>query len=329
MFCSEHCSAPSDVVHWGMDSRDLYDLLFDKISIVTRDDGRSQLPRFGKLLRWSSSLGCVIQACDEQLASPIQSHCVTKPSLFITAILCADWKDGEPSSNVTELPYVENTLLAFAMREPVTWIGETPRCDRLRVVGIGVPAEMLSALGLGDHFDDMFEDRGAPIAIKAMPMSPRIKALAEEMLDPPAEDGIGRLLAEAHASEMIARTLSAFTDREESTRLNERDRTAVGRVRDLLESDLSRDWTLSELARHAAFSARSLNTKFRIAFGSSVFEYLKRRRLEFAHETLMQRRMSVSEIAYRVGYESPANFATAFRRHFGYVPTTLLRSRVN
>lgn len=312
-----------------MGSCDLYNLLFDKISIVTRDDGHSQLPRFAKLLRWSSSLGCVIQACDEEIASPIRSHCVTKPSLFITAVLRADWKDGEPYSNVTDVPYAKNTLLAVAMREPVTWIGETPRCDRLRVVGIAVPAEKLSAIGLGDHFEDMFDDPGAPIAIKSMSMSPQIRALAEEMLDPSVEGGIGQLLAEAHATEMVARALSAFADKDETTRLNERDRMAVRRVRDLLESDLSYDWALAELAKQAGLSARSLNTKFRIAFGASVFEYLKRRRLEFAHETLMQRRMSVSEIAYRVGYESPANFATAFRRHFGYVPTALLRPRVN
>jgi len=312
-----------------MDSRDLYNLLFDKISIVTRDDGHSQLPRFAKLLRWSSSLGCVIQACDEELAAPIQSHCVTKPSLFITAILSADWKDGEPYSSVTDVPYAKNTLLAVAMREPVTWLGETPRCNRLRVVGIGLPAETLSAIGLDDHFEDMFDDRCAPIAVKSMQMPPQIKALAEEILDPPMEGGIGHLLAEAHATEMVARALFAFADMNEATRLNERDRAAVKRVRDLLESDLSHDWTLSELAKHAALSARSLNTKFRIAFGASVFEYLKRRRLEFAHEALMQRRMSVSEIAYRVGYKSPANFTTAFRRHFGYVPTALLRQRVN
>lgn len=316
-------------MHCRMDPRDLYNLLFDKISIVTRDEGHSQLPRFAKLLRWSSSLGCVIQACDEQLASPIESHCVTKPSLFITAILRADWKDGEPYSNMTDVPYVKNTLLAVAMREPVTWVGETPRCDRLRVVGVGVPVEMLSAIGLGDHFEDMFDDPCAPIAVKSMSMSPQIKALAEEMLDPPAEGSIGRLLAEAHAAEMVARALSAFADKNETVRLNERDHAAVRRVRDLFESDLSYDWTLSELAKHAALSARSLNTKFRIAFGTSVFEYLKRRRLEFAHETLIQRRMSVSEIAYQVGYGSPANFTTAFRRHFGYVPTALLRSRVS
>ncbi len=69
---------------------------------------------------------------------------------------------------------------------------------------------------------------------------------------------------------------SAFADKEETTRPNERDRMAVRRVRDLLNPICSRDWTLAELAKQAgALSARSLNTKFRIAFGASVFEYLE------------------------------------------------------
>ena len=42
--------------------------------------------------------------------------------------------------------------------------------------------------------------------------------------------------------------------------------------------------------------------------------------IEFACDALVHQRLTVSQAAYRVGYESPANFATAFRRHFGIAP---------
>lgn len=312
-----------------MDQANLYDLLFDRITITTKDGGNSQLPRFARLLRWSSSLGCVIQACDEEIVSPLQSDCVTKPSLFISAVLSADWKDGLPYSNMTDLPYAGGSLLAIAMREPVAWLGETPCCDRLRVVGIGVPAVALEALGLGEPFNDLFKEDRAPIAIRSIRMTPRIQSLAEEMLAPSIDGNLGRLLGDAHATEILARTLSAFVTGDEVDAVTPRDRNLLHRVRDLLESDLSRNWTLAELARSAGVSARSLNTKFRVAFGVTVFEYLKRRRLEFARDTLLQRQLSVSEIAYQVGYDNPANFSTAFRRHFGYVPSALRRIRMN
>lgn len=307
----------------------LYDLLFDSIAITTKDDGNCQLSRFARLLRWSSSLGAVIQACDEEIVSPLQSECVTRPSLFISTILSADWKGGRPCSNMSDLPYESGHLLAIASREKVAWLSETPRCDRLRVVGIGIPVAALEALGLGEQFDDLFKQDRGPIAVKSMRMTPRIQSLAEEMLASPADDNLGRLLADAHATEILARTLAAFVTGEEADAVTPRDRNLLHRVRDLLDSDLSRNWTLAELARSAGFSARSLNTKFRAAFGVTVFEYLKRRRLEFARETLLQRQLSVSEIAYQVGYDNPANFATAFRRHFGYVPSALRRVRIN
>lgn len=311
----------------SMDQDNLYRLLFDRIRIVTRDNGHSQLPRFARLLRWSSPLGCVIQACDENIVTPLRSSCLTKPSLFISAVLSADWQYGEPYCNMTDARCASGTLLVSAIREPVIWLGETPRCDRLRVTGIGIPKAALEALGLGEEFNDLFDDPGAPVAVKVMPLPPRIRSLAEEMLSAPISGKLGGLLADAHAAEIVARTMASMVTGEEVDAVNPRDRKLLRRVRDLLESDLSRAWTLADLARMSGVGARSLNTKFRAAFGVPVFEYLKRRRLEFARETLLRRQLSVSEIAYRVGYDNPANFATAFRRYFGHAPSALRRTR--
>src|SRR5262245_13805356 len=138
-----------------MDDDKLYRLLFKDIRIDQHGDGVSQLPRFAKLLRWCSSLGCVIQSCDETITTPFHSYCVTRPSLFISAVLSADWRSGRPCTNLTDVPYCGNTLVAIAMREPTVWIGDTPRCNRLRVAGIAVPLESVEALGLGEHFEDM------------------------------------------------------------------------------------------------------------------------------------------------------------------------------
>ncbi len=312
-----------------MNGEELYRLLFDEVRIDACADGTSQVPRFAKLLRWCSSLGCVIQACDQAITAPLRSYCVTRPSLFLSVTLSAGWKDGEPETNLPDVPHANNMVLAIAIREPTLWTGTTPCCDRLRSVGIAVPAESLVSLGLGDHFEDLFEDAGAPLAVRALPLTAKIRSLAEDMLAPPQDGPIRQLLIDAHATEIVARTFEMLGTDCHEAELRDRDRIAVGRVRDLIESDLAREWALTDLARIAGLGARSLNAKFRAAYGTTVFEFLKRRRFEYAHEALASGRLSVSEIAYQVGYESPANFTTAFRRHFGYVPSTLRRSRWN
>jgi AraC-like DNA-binding protein len=39
--------------------------------------------------------------------------------------------------------------------------------------------------------------------------------------------------------------------------------------------------------------------------------------------------LSVNEAAYAVGYANPANFSTAFRKHFGYVPSSCHRDKLS
>jgi AraC family transcriptional regulator of adaptative response / methylphosphotriester-DNA alkyltransferase methyltransferase len=50
-------------------------------------------------------------------------------------------------------------------------------------------------------------------------------------------------------------------------------------------------------------------------------------RMERAAELLVRRGLTVREVAHRVGYRQPAQFAKAFRRHKGLAPSAF-RSRV-
>jgi AraC-like DNA-binding protein len=49
--------------------------------------------------------------------------------------------------------------------------------------------------------------------------------------------------------------------------------------------------------------------------------------MERAAELLARRGLTVREVAHRVGYRQPAQFAKAFRRHKGLAPSAF-RSRV-
>jgi AraC-like DNA-binding protein len=88
-----------------------------------------------------------------------------------------------------------------------------------------------------------------------------------------------------------------------------------------MDADLRRPWKISELARQAGISRRSFNTHFRRAFGMSASQYLRVRRLESARDALLHQGVSVNDAASLAGYNNPANFATAFRRRFGYAPS--------
>lgn len=101
----------------------------------------------------------------------------------------------------------------------------------------------------------------------------------------------------------------------------------IGRVLTLLHGDPGRDWTVDELARHAALSRSSLAERFTALVGESPIHYLTRLRLAVAAQALRSGGGNVGRIAQRSGYESEAAFSRAFKREFGVSPSSWRRSQ--
>ena len=52
----------------------------------------------------------------------------------------------------------------------------------------------------------------------------------------------------------------------------------------------------------------------------TIYAYILQPCMEAMAQMLVEREFSVAEIAYRVGYEYPANFSCAFKRYYGCSP---------
>jgi AraC-like DNA-binding protein len=81
-----------------------------------------------------------------------------------------------------------------------------------------------------------------------------------------------------------------------------------------------RDWTVDLLAREAGLSRSRFAELFTARLGMPVARYLAEWRLQKARKLLSDTRLSVAEIAHRVGYESLPSFTRRFTRQFGIGP---------
>jgi AraC-like DNA-binding protein len=141
------------------------------------------------------------------------------------------------------------------------------------------------------------------------------------MIHPPAYTPVlQRLYLESRAIELAAEALHVMSGVEAVPQLRQREQKRINIVRDLLESGTADDLSLDEIARRAGSNASTLQTQFRAAFGTTVFEYLRRTRLTRARIALEREGCSIVEAAGIAGYTSPANFATAYKRQFGITP---------
>ena len=89
----------------------------------------------------------------------------------------------------------------------------------------------------------------------------------------------------------------------------------------IVEQDYATELSLDDIARRVASSRRQLQRAYAEIGHTTFREHLTRVRMERAAELLARRGLTVREVAHRVGYRQPAQFAKAFRRHQGLAPS--------
>jgi AraC-like DNA-binding protein len=104
---------------------------------------------------------------------------------------------------------------------------------------------------------------------------------------------------------------------------------AVRRVVELVDAAPEKAFTIADLAVYAGVSERSLHAAFRRQLGISPMSYVRRRRLEHAHDELLRldptTGAKVTDVALRNGFTHIGRFAAAYRQRFGESPSTTLR----
>lgn len=94
---------------------------------------------------------------------------------------------------------------------------------------------------------------------------------------------------------------------------------------DYMESHLEEKLSRELLARRCGCSVPALIRLFRTSLDSSPYRVLTRLRMQRAVRLLVERELSVKEIAARVGYDNALNFSTEFRKRYGVPPSAYRR----
>ena len=79
-------------------------------------------------------------------------------------------------------------------------------------------------------------------------------------------------------------------------------------------------YTIEELARQFDISESSLKECFKGIYGSAIYAYMKKYRINMAATLLTETDKTVSTIAGEVGYSNSSKFAEAFKSIKGVAP---------
>jgi AraC-like DNA-binding protein len=131
------------------------------------------------------------------------------------------------------------------------------------------------------------------------------------------------LEAEGLVLTLVCRSLGPRTSHEPGA--THARRRLADRVKVLLASDLSRRWTLADIAAEIRGSPVYLTQVFRQTEGIPLYRYHLRLRLARALD-LIARYDDLSALAAELGFSSHSHFTAAFRQAYGRSPTAFKQS---
>ncbi|MBN1676659.1 MAG: helix-turn-helix transcriptional regulator [Kiritimatiellae bacterium] len=108
----------------------------------------------------------------------------------------------------------------------------------------------------------------------------------------------------------------------------ESDPRAVRQTRDYIAAHLGARVTIAELARHTRLSEAQLQKVFKRRTGIPLGEYVLRQKIAAAQRLLRGPGVTVTGVAYDLGFSSSQYFATVFKRYTGIRPSAWSRPDV-
>jgi len=159
-------------------------------------------------------------------------------------------------------------------------------------------------------------------------MSPSIQICLHEILECNYIDARRHLLLESKALELMrfgfdqlnsdkGQDISCFNLTTDSPNF-------VRKARNIMISDIQNPPSLTELSRMVGVNRNTLSQSFRRAYGVTIFNFLRNFRLEESRRLLRTGKLSVTQVAYEVGYAQQRTFSKEFKKYFGNAPSAYL-----
>lgn len=175
--------------------------------------------------------------------------------------------------------------------------------------------KILTDLMEGNSKEDFFETNI---------ITPEMYLPLEQIINCPFQGITKSIYLEAKCLELIALKLEQLRQKSQDTTksdvLKKDDIERIHAAKVILIKNIHNPPSLIELARQVGLNDYKLKIGFHQVFGTTTFGYLHQYRMELSRQLLLERQMSIQEVARTVGYANHGCFAAAFRKRFGMNP---------
>lgn len=153
-------------------------------------------------------------------------------------------------------------------------------------------------------------------------ISPEIIKTASDMLHQPIPESFESHYYKLKCEELLCYIFVLLTQRDAlpTSNMHIDDIKAIYAIKIYLQSHLDQSPNIAALAADAGMSEPKLRKLFKQTFGKGVFEYYQSARMQEAARLLKEKRLTVSEVGYRLGFTNLSHFSRVFEQYMGMKP---------
>ncbi|MFT4090944.1 MAG: AraC family transcriptional regulator [Asticcacaulis sp.] len=257
-------------------------------------------------------------SCDLRTTAPLHTSGLFSPGLCLSYTYSGGWHSQLGERRISMDSHHEMAVCGASTT--VEYVEAQPENTRIK----------MSCLYIGMDF---FTDSEAPpevilslmkpaeVTFARLPTSPALQTLLQQMYALNGDGYLARLQMNSLAYGAVYELTRALGERPQPALSSPRQRDLAEATKDLLDSQLACRPMVADIAAMLATNESSLRRAFRATFGVSITDYVRHRLMDEARALVREGRLHIAEIAYRSGFSDPANFTTAYRRHFGTPPS--------
>ncbi len=178
-----------------------------------------------------------------------------------------------------------------------------------------------SEMGVLERFYGMMEAGGVLKRITVQPLDALSQYLIERITDAPSDEPMRSLRGEHRVVELLLHRFGMHDFPPED--LDADSLAIVSRAKAILEREFADPPTIGQLAHRCATNMTKLKRLFKQVYQTTLYGYVQRLRMEEANLLLREERLSIGEVARRVGYHHQGHFSRRFYETYGIYPKTL------
>jgi AraC-like DNA-binding protein len=161
------------------------------------------------------------------------------------------------------------------------------------------------------------------------PFTPEVQKVLHQLSSYQIDDAFSRGYMINKSEELIMLALEQIfkEHRHKSSRtsfIHQDDLDTIYEAEKMLLKSKDESIKISELSDRLSIGIRKLQRLFKAYHGLDMTSYRKQIRMEQARQMILEQRLSIADISFKMGYTSTSHFSKIFKDQFGYSPSSLL-----